>query len=241
MDCQDEVIGTTSRGGKSYDIVATEMMKDPCLIDFFKDYPKYQLDGEIYCHGEILEDISGAARKKEWVENRHAHLQFWIFDILAEDLTFEERLEILKTIKPKTNKIVIVDHVEVNSYVELRSLHDEWVEEGFEGAIWRDAEGTYKVGGRPNSMVKMKLMQDAEFEIVGLTEGLRDEDMVFIMKMPDGKTFEAKPMGTVEKRLEYLHNIDSLKGLMGTVKFFYITEKGVPNLPIFKNIRSSDE
>jgi hypothetical protein len=84
-------------------------------------------------------------------------------------------------------------------------------------------------------------MQDAEFEIVGITEGLRDEDMVFIMKMPDGKTFEAKPMGTVEKRLWYLENIKDLIGKMATIKYFYISDKGVPNLPIFKHLRPSDE
>ena len=42
-----------------------------------------------------MEEISGAARKLEWDEDRHGELQFWIFDVLIEGVTFEERLKIL--------------------------------------------------------------------------------------------------------------------------------------------------
>lgn len=231
---------TSSRGGKSYDAITLKMIADPCIEAFFEKYPDYQLDGEIYKHGLDLETISGSCRKKVYEEARHGEFQFWVFDILADGLTFEERLEILREIQPETNSVIIVDHIEVSTVEEIMKLHDEWVALGFEGGIWRDAASVYK-DGKDNRMLKIKLMQDDEFEIVGISEGLRPEDMVFIMKMPDGKTFEAKPRGTVEKRLEYLAEIDSLKGQMGTVKFFYITDKGVPNLPVFKNVRAKDE
>jgi len=231
---------TSSRGGKSYDAIALKMMSDPSICNFFQKYPNYQLDGEIYKHGFDLETISGACRKKVYKESRHGELQFWIFDIVADNLTFEQRLEILKEIKPITNNVVIVEHIEVNSVDEIMKLHDKWVEEGYEGAIWREAFSTYK-DGKDNRMLKIKLMQDDEFKILGIKDGLRPEDMVFIMEMPDGKTFEAKPRGTIEKRLEYIAEINQLIGKMATVKYFYITDKGVLNLPVFKNVRSEDE
>ena len=87
-------------------------------------------------------------------------------------------------------------------------------------------------------MIKVKLFQDAEFKVIGITEGLRDEDMVFVCEMEDGKTFEAKPIGTIAQRLEYLKNFESkYKDKMATVKYFHLSEKGVPNLPIFKCFR----
>lgn len=39
------------------------------------------------------------------------------------------------------------------------------------------------------------MFQDDEFEITGMTDGLREEDFVFNMKTKDGYPFEAKPMG----------------------------------------------
>ena len=44
-------------------------------------------------------------------------------------------------------------------------------------------------------MMKIKIFNDSEFKIVGLAEGLRDEDMCFVMEMPDGTQFKAKPIG----------------------------------------------
>lgn len=227
---------TSSRGGKDYDIISVRMLADPCIDAFFEKYPNYQLDGEIYIHGKTLDELSGHTRKKEWVESRHADLQFWIFDIIADDLTFEERLKILREITPITERVVIVEHVEVTTVDEIMKLHDLWVSLGFEGGIWREAGAEYKEG-KDARMIKIKLMQDDEFEIVRAVEGLRPEDMVFVMKTKEGLEFEAKPVGNVVTRLEYLKNIDELKGKMGTIKFFHMSPKGVPILPIFKCVR----
>ena len=238
---RDNKLRSTSRGGKSYNVITKEMMKDPCIKEFFDKYPNYQLDGEIYYHGMNLEEISGSARKQEWDEERHGKLQFWVFDILAEGLSFENRLEILRELKPQTDKIVIVEHILVDDIDTIMAYHDKWIEEGYEGGIWRLADGMYKIGGRDTRMIKVKLMQDAEFEITGISEGLRPEDMVFTLKTKEGLTFEAKPGGTVEQRLWYLEHYKELVGKFATIKFFYISDKGVPNLPIFKCIREDGE
>jgi len=234
-------INSTSRSGKSYNPITKEIVKDPCIREFFDKYPNYQLDGELYVHGVLLEELSGDARKHEWIESRHAKLQYWIFDIVAEGLTFEERLEILKTIQPKTEKVVIVEHVAVTDNIDIiMAYYDKWIEEGYEGGIWREASSLYKEG-KDNRMIKIKLMQDDEFEITGIAEGLRPEDMVFEMKTADGVAFEAKPKGTVEQRLWYLANIKDLIGKFGTVKFFHYSVSGAPNLPSFKSLREDGE
>ena len=74
-------------------------------------------------------------------------------------------------------------------------MHDEAISKGYEGLVVRDPEKEYKPGARDNRMMKIKIFNDAEFKIVGLAEGLRDEDMCFIMEMPDGTQFKAKPIG----------------------------------------------
>ena len=52
-------------------------------------------------------------------------------------------------------------------------------------------------------MIKIKEYQDAEFEITGISEGLRDEDMCFTCVTEDGIEFKAKPMGSRELKQEY--------------------------------------
>ena len=84
--------------------------------------------------------------------------------------------------------------------------------------------------------MKIKVFQDSEFIITGITEGLRDEDFVFNLVTADGKPFEAKPTGTREERQEYRDNIDNIIGKKGTVKYFGFTPDGIPNLPVFRAV-----
>lgn len=84
---------------------------------------------------------------------------------------------------------------------------------------------------------KIKLFTDREDKIIDIVEGLRDEDMCFLMEMEDGKQYKAKPVGTREEKNEYRKNIDKIKGCMGTVKHFGYGANGVPNLPVMKSIR----
>ena len=88
-------------------------------------------------------------------------------------------------------------------------------------------------------MLKVKMFQDAEFEITGMTEGLREEDFVFKLKTKEGYTFEAKPMGDRALKQWYRENINNIIGKFATVKYFgyTTTDKPVPNLPVMKALR----
>lgn len=92
-------------------------------------------------------------------------------------------------------------------------------------------------------MIKIKQFEDHEYKIVGLVEGLRDEDMCFAMETREGYPFKAKPIGDRELKQWYRKHINSLIGQLGTVKHFGMTktDQPVPNLPIFKTVRYSDD
>ena len=101
----------------------------------------------------------------------------------------------------------------------------------------------YKCGGRDRRMMKVKKFTDGEFTIKGLVEGLRDEDLCFLMVTDDGNEFKAKPIGDRILKQWYRDNINSLIGNKGTVKYFGFTEteNPVPNLPVFKSVRISKD
>lgn len=241
----DEKIRTSSRGGQDYDISAEYILKDPYLISLFKNNPELILDGEIYRHGWPLNKISGLCRK-EVIEPEHSELMFYCYDIVDENKTFKDRLKILQEIGkncPPDSKLHFLPHTEVKGLKQIMLLHDEAVKNGYEGLVIRDPDKEYKCGCRDNRMLKIKEFTDDEFEICDIVEGLREEDMCFLMKTKENNFFKAKPIGTREDKQWYREHIEEIKGKMGTVKYFGYTntDNPVPNLPVFKSIRNYED
>lgn len=238
---KDGVIHTSSRGGKDYDIAAHYIIHDPFVEYIFKNNPNYILDGELYIYDKPLSYISGLCRL-ETLDDRHKDLTFQCYDIVREDLPFNQRLNILHSIehnRPINSKLEIVFHSEVQGKDNIIALHNRYVDLGYEGLVIRDPKQTYKCGARDKRMLKVKMFQDDEFKIVGITDGLREEDFVFNMETKEGYPFEAKPIGDRTLKKWYRDNINQIIGKMATVKYFgyTATDKPVPNLPIFKSLR----
>lgn len=241
-------IKTASRGGGDYDMAVRQMIQHPQLIEFFRKHPDYVLDGELYKHGKSLQQISGAVRKEK---ESTPWLEYYIYDVMIPDMVFEKRLEILEEIKEELQldfqperewgenalHFQMVPHEKVTGWNAIKKLHDIYVEEGWEGCVIRDPNKPYKFGGRGSEMIKVKMYQDAEFEITGLSEGLREEDMCFTLVTDDGIEFKAKPMGSRELKQQYREDLDNLIGKMATVKFFYLSDEGTPLQPVLKCIR----
>ena len=235
------VLKTSSRGGQDYNIPATYILQDPYIQQLFKDNPNLILDGEIYRHGWHLSKISGLCRLINLTEE-HKELKFYCYDIVNESMIFKDRLDCLNKIKescPINSKLVIINHSPVTGLSQIMALHDKAVSEGYEGLVVRNPNQTYKCGARDNRMCKIKIFQDSEYQIVGLSEGLRDEDLCFVLKTPEGYEFKAKPIGTREDKQWYRDHVDELIGQLGVVKYFGMTntEHPVPNLPVFKCVR----
>ena len=233
---KDGEIHTSSRGGQDYDVAATNIRMDPFLNELFESNPNLQLDGEIYRHGWTLNVISGLCRL-ETLDKRHSELIFNCYDTVMTDVPFKERVEVLRDIEskvPEDSKLKMVTHYAVKSS-DVDQYHDLFVSEGYEGAVIRDSESKNK-SGRGKGWQKIKKFTDDEYEIVGLVEGLREEDMCFLMKTKEGYEFKAKPIGTREDKQKYRENISDMIGKFATVKHFGMTntEQPVPNLPVWK-------
>lgn len=238
---KDGVIYTSSRGGKDYNVAATYIREDEYLKTLFEENPTLILDGELYRHGWNLQKISGLGRLETLTED-HKELQFYCYDIVDESKTFKERYEILQTLN-QTDKFVVVEHLDVKGNDNINKLHDKYIDQGYEGLVLRDPSKTYKCGSRSNRMLKVKKFTDAEFEVIDLVEGLRDEDLCFLLKTEDGNQFKAKPIGDRQLKQWYRDNLDSLIGKMATVKYFGFTntENPVPNLPVLKSFRLNED
>lgn len=238
-------VHTSSRGGGDYDIPATYIRTDPYVIKLLTQSPGLILDGELYQHGKPLAYLSGLARK-ETLEEAHKGLCYHCYDIVDENSTFKDRVKRLNEFKancPADSKLIIIEQRLVKGLDQIMEMHNEAVANGYEGLVIKDPDKEYKCGARDNRALKIKEFQDAEFKIVGLVEGLRDEDMCFLMETEDGTQFKAKPIGDRAQKQEYRDNINDIIGRMGTVKFFgwTTTEHPVPNLPSFRAVRYEND
>ena len=247
-------IHTASRGGAiNYDFVLDHIIHNPVLVDYFTKYPDLIFDCETYKHGWTLNKISGICRTQKTAYDGEP-LELYVYDIVDVNKTFKERLQILNRIQQDLNlsfiperdwdendlKIQIVPHVLISGWDNMKKLHDEWVSEGWEGVVIRDPNVTYKPGGRGNQMLKIKNYIDAEYKIIGLTEGLREEDMCFLMETPEGQQFNCKPMGDRAQKKWYREHIDELIGKMATIKYFEMSGKEgsqIPQQPVMISIR----
>lgn len=250
-----EQIRSASRGGKDYDYSTHHFRDNEKLIAYFQEHPDVVLDGELYKHGKSLQQISGAARMEKNAYDMD-WLEYYIYDVMVPELPFSERLDILKELTSELNlsfeperkweegelQMQIVPQVLVkgdNKVKQLWKLHDEYVAEGWEGCVARDASKSYGFGSRTNSMIKFKNYQSEEFLIVGYELGLRgNEDMVFICITSDGKQFKAKPHGDKLQKDWYVENFGSeCLNHYANVKFFYYSDEGTPLQPSVSSIR----
>ena len=253
----DGKLHTSSRGATNYDSAMFEILTHSALIKLFKNNKGLMLDGECYHHGYTLQQINSIARTQKVAKDLEV-LQFYWYDIVDLNNPFKSRLAKMKSIaeelkeygseigwKPdrifKENELRIqfVPQVEVNGWDNMMKLHNDYVSEGWEGLVIRDPKRPYKPNGRTNDMIKIKVYKDDCFKVIDKEAGLRgSEDMVFIMEMPDGRTFKAKPFGDREQKEEYWINFDKkYKGHIGECKFFYYSDDGIPLQPAFKAFR----
>ena len=242
---RDGEVHTSSRGGGDYDIAATYIRQDPYIVKLLTENEGLILDGELYRHLWNLQRISGLVRK-ETLEEDHKELCFHCYDIVDEKSPFKERVERLNEFKkncPSDSKLVIIEQRLIKGLDQIMDMHNEAVENGYEGLVIKDPDKEYKCGARDNRCLKIKEFQDSEFLIKGIVEGLREEDMCFLMAMPDGTEFKAKPIGDRLQKQYYREHINEIIGKMGTVKYFGMThtEHPVPNLPSFRTVRYEND
>ena len=249
-------IHTASRGGEHYDVATTHLRENPQLIEFFKANPTIVLDGELFRRFKTLQCISGAARMEknaydcDW-------LQYWVYDCYDTanpDMIAEDRYKFLINelnhkfgifVYCNTDDDIIEDsirilvHERVSGWDNMNKLHNQWVAEGFEGAVITDPTKPYKPGSRCNNLIKIKHYQSEDFKVIGYKLGLRgSEDMTFTCELEDGRTFEAMPCGDRATKAEYVENFETkYKGHKAECTFFNYSDDGVPTQPKMRVFR----
>jgi len=127
--------------------------------------------------------------------------------------------------------VILVPTTLVHNEKEMMKLHEQYMDQGYEGSIIRNRLGKYKPGHRSNDLLKFKNFIDDEFKIVGYEEatGKDAKTPVWICEVGTSGhsiTSKARPKGSLDYRRKLWKNRDSLIGQMVTVEYQGRTDDG---------------
>lgn len=206
------------------------------------------LDGELYSDTLTFQEVVGLVRReslKAGDEDKLKQISYRLYDMLDPNnrkAGFQDRYDTLKTIlgsNPPQN-LILTENFEISDKADVKPLHDQFVKEGYEGIMIRNKDGEYGINKRSKNLQKFKEFYDQEFQIVGYEEGTGNDagTVIWVCMTENGDLFKARPKGTREERTEYFQKGDDFIGATLTVRYFEMTDDGIPRFPVGIAIRN---
>ena len=196
-----------------------------------------ELNGELYIHGQHLQDIQSAVKKPNDLSRQ---LSFCIFDIADSTEEFYSRALVMDRISnfspDRHPAVYTISNLICLSHDDIEEQYDACMALGYEGTVVKNSTALYQHNVRSSDMFKYKKTQSAEFLISSYNldkNGLP----VFVMQCDAGE-FKAKPIGTKEFWAKF-NPVDYI-GNYGTVEYETLSKDGIPLKPIFISLRSMD-
>jgi DNA ligase-1 len=205
-------------------------------------------DGELYNHDfkSDFEELISIVRKDKEID-KDCKMQYHLYDIAGTGETFQVRSDRLRGIlcnddgSPKFKYLRYVDTRIVHSEEEVIAVCEEYLDQGYEGAIVRSLDSTYQEDTRSWHLQKVVMHLEGEFEITDeFEEGsgkLQGHVGAFWLKTAEGERFKCKMGGKTETLKQYFEDHSLWKGKKMTVKFKGWTKAKVPRCPVGKAIR----
>lgn len=217
-----------SRNGKPFDAIRE-------IIESVGETHGIPLDGEIYSHGLHLNTISSLARKRQPGTQL---LKYYVYDAIMDE-PYSERLKFLKSLRFGPS-VELVPTLEFDYFPDVRAFSEQFIREGYEGAIVRPDGFPYFDGVRSKTLLKVKQILDAEFKVVDILRSV-DGWARLVCVTDDGQEFNCSAPGNFEQKTEVLKRKEEYIGKMVTVQFPEWTKYGKPSQPVAVRWRHEDE
>ncbi len=198
---------------------------------FTKDYPPFEIDGELWTKRGDFENIVSIVRdktpSKEWKTVKH-----YIFEVPNAKGGLFERLA---KVKPYESKYIkIIEQIKVNNKEHLETFLKEIESEKAEGVVVRDPNAPY-INKRTAKVLKVKTFLDSECIVTGYTKGQgKYEGMVgaLVCELPNETEFKIGSGLSDNERT----NPPKI-GTIVTFKYQNMTKYGKPRFPVYLRVR----
>lgn len=228
-----------TRKGKKLKVVEQLFQED------FRHFKDFSLDGELYSYNVDFQRLTGLLRTEkvspEDLEEIKENVFYVVYDTIIEGSSFKERFEVLQE-KFQSSQLKFLKLVEnfETSKKEIDYYYKTLVEEQkYEGLIIRNPSSFYEKNKRSKGLLKYKKFIDSEYNIVDYKsgEGIEDGLIVFVCKTEEGKMFSVRPKGTHQQRKQDFLEGEKFLGKKLTVKYFELTNDGIPRFPVGISVR----
>jgi DNA ligase 1 len=195
------------------------------------DGVKLRPDGELYIHGQPLQEIVSAVLTPSLMS---IQVKFYYYDLAIDEVPQSKRIAMMEKLDESWELepagLVRVKTVRIDSEEEAEAFTDLCIKEGYEGAIFRKPDALYQFGKRTYNMVKNKRTMDAEFIILDVIDSDNAPGLAMFVLQNDlnDETFTVTPTGTHAERAKMFNDRNNLLGKQVTATFFERTADKIP-------------
>ena len=198
---------------------------------FTKDFPPFEIDGELWSKRKDFENISSIVRDKEPTKEWH-QIKYNIFEVPHAASTLFTRLA---KVKPyRSERLKIIAQIPIKSKKSMIIYLHKLEKKGAEGLVVRDPLAHY-IDKRTSKALKVKSFLDDECKVVGYTQGKgKYFGMMGAIKcqLPSGILFKiGSGFSDIERK-----NPPHI-GSKVTFKYKELTKYKKPRFPVFLRVR----
>lgn len=203
---------------------------------FTQGFPQIPLDGELWLGRGQFEAISALVRSTQKQESLWRNVRFMVFDLPVITAPFEMRYQQLLTLLEQTNRpqLRAVTQFNVPSEKALMALLQRESDAGAEGLMLRLKNGLYEPK-RSHQLLKLKLWQDAEAQVIGHQPGQGQFEGVLgalLVENEQGKIFKIGTGFNLPQR-----QTPPPIGSIVTYRYRGKTSSGIPRFASFLRVR----
>lgn len=214
--------------------------------EFIANFPPFALDGEFWIKRGAFQITESAVVTRSSFSPLWKEIYYMLFDVPNAPGGLMNRYQMAKNwFKDHPNSHVrFVEQIPCTSRAQLKAMLDEVIKHDGEGLMLHQPNAPYE-RKRSHTLLKVKVAQDAEAELVDYTTGTgRNASCVgaFMLKRPDGVIFKCGAGLT-----DLLRTHPPPKGTIITYKYDGLASLGKPRNPRFlriskeKNIANGSE
>lgn len=197
------------------------------ILDGINLFDGETLDGELYCHGTPLQQITSWVKRKQEDTKR---LCYYAYDMVDERPFAERFLSLGRAVADSA--FALQTHTEAaQSAVFAKTFFSKSKHSGYEGAILRWSEAGYQTGKRSKYLIKIKGLLDGEFLVVDVIPST-DGWGILVCINDAGDEFKVNAPGSYDEKFEIYRHKKHYINRKVTVEYANLTEKGVPFHPV---------